>query len=613
MENAKMLSLSALLAFSSLTQAQEVGRHYNLDQIQDYFNQAGLESIQLKEKYQGTTEEFVFKNDSHWLNRFEPADPNVSPFSTEDFRFKFDWQSFMSQSGAKDLQTARQNFYKDLAFISESGQTERPHSYMGFWTGLFHPPITKLTAASDVYDQDLKKPNYNEIKSEYIKPSFQKSIDEYTKTELTAGNKVKLLANNKSYKEKMRFIQEAKDFMFFSVLYFQCDDSTKDLIAEMKKATDRGVEIRFIAERAYTPIQAGCLHKFKKAGVKFMGISDLVRQTAFFSGVFHNKVWIRDGEEAILGGMNLLRAENTSTGFNHLDRDTDVHMQGPLVTDLLEDYDALWNKYRKKAVTKVLFRKFPKTDKYKNMVAKLKAKEYAEGKRGQENYEGWLSNPETRHKGLCRLTVQRAGAQGSPITRVLQDHLKHVQENVFIMSPNITHDVDLDMTKKKDRKKALRNNNIMVQKLKEKALEGKKIKIITNSFEGGEGELSIVFRDLYEKARAKDKKNSRWERMTLNRLFKYSKSMAQGQRVTSKDFDDTDNIEVWNYFQYNHSKVWLFDNHVTHIGSYNLDYHSSDRSHEAGVFCLDKGLADEVRDQFALDLINSIPLAKNEK
>src|ERR1035437_3433107 len=84
-----------------------------------------------------------------------------------------------------------------------------------------------------------------------------------------------------------------------------------------------------------------CANRLRNGGVDVVLVGDQLKLKSLLA-FFHVKLWIRDGEEAIVGGQNIVRYENNSTGFNNLNRDTDVLVQGPAVTDFLHEYLDLW-------------------------------------------------------------------------------------------------------------------------------------------------------------------------------------------------------------------------------------------------------------------------------
>ena len=68
------------------------------------------------------------------------------------------------------------------------------------------------------------------------------------------------------------------------------------------------------------------------------------------------------------------------------------------------------------------------------------------------------------------------------------------------------------------------------------------------------------------------------------------------------------NFNVWQHFQYIHSKVAVVDNEIVAIGSYNFESYSSEHSYETAVICNDQSLINQITDDLTLDLANSTPM-----
>ena len=49
------------------------------------------------------------------------------------------------------------------------------------------------------------------------------------------------------------------------------------------------------------------------------------------------------------------------------------------------------------------------------------------------------------------------------------------------------------------------------------------------------------------------------------------------------------------------------------VGSWNLDWNSADRNHEAGIICLDRSLNRQMEEELARDLANSIPVVSSNE
>ena len=94
--------------------------------------------------------------------------------------------------------------------------------------------------------------------------------------------------------------------------------------------------------------------------------------------------------------MNVLNYQNNSNGFNFLNRDTDVLVKGPAVTDLLKSFITLWKKYDTESRSMELA---------ENILANRLREERISGVRGSENYARWLADPETRMNGICGTAV----------------------------------------------------------------------------------------------------------------------------------------------------------------------------------------------------------------
>src|SRR5690606_35650241 len=145
-------------------------------------------------------------------------------------------------------------------------------------------------------------------------------------------------------------------------------------------------------------INKKCIDRMEDGGVDVIRVADFWKPK-YLATVLHNKFWIADGREAVIGGQNFHDFANTSDGF-HLTRDTDVWIKsGPAVTDLEFEYLRLWDRYRKK-------KKNGSVEPYLTEVkARLQAERDARV-RGRLNYTHWLGSPETRMNGVCRVLVQ---------------------------------------------------------------------------------------------------------------------------------------------------------------------------------------------------------------
>lgn len=140
--------------------------------------------------------------------------------------------------------------------------------------------------------------------------------------------------------------------------YIFADDETGRLMAQrLLAAADRGVRVRLLlddlgAELPYALLDALDVHErievrlFNPFTVRQQWMAGRIGQFAF-AGVrlnrrMHNKTFIVDGNEAILGGRNIGDAYFDAGSEIHF-RDLDILAIGPVVTGTAAMFDAYWN------------------------------------------------------------------------------------------------------------------------------------------------------------------------------------------------------------------------------------------------------------------------------
>jgi phosphatidylserine/phosphatidylglycerophosphate/cardiolipin synthase-like enzyme len=304
--------------------------------------------------------------------------------------------------------------------------------------------------------------------------------------------------------------------------------------------------------------------------------------------VFHNKIWIRDGEEAILGGMNILDYENDANGFNFLNRDTDIRVRGPAVTSLLQRYISLWKEYDRE------HRPITRGD---SIVSTNLPRERAAGVRGSEHYERWLRDPETRMKGICRTAVQGNDAGPQTIVTLLYRYLNAARHSFYITSPEIDFDFQRTPAERIDTLARL-----MAQKARDSAFV---LSYITNGTDGGLGESSAFVRSRVHDAQRIGE--TLWEDMLTPMIDKEGRNVNQRVRQTIAPLVQS-GVRGYQYFNYMHAKELYFDRLLVGIGSWNFDSHSADKNHESAIFCLDENLRQQMERQMVLDMVNSVPI-----
>lgn len=508
--------------------------------------------------------------------------------------FKTDVEKFNNYSQKADFIRAKRKDYSSYQFESKTQTHDLPYYVMKSWGVLNHPPIRDGIENTEAVFSDFAPLNYSKIESKFFDPEFQTSIDYMSQTEMTAGNSLRLLPNNESYREKLRLIGDAKKSLLVNIMSFQCDESSIELVNAMGERKKAGVDVRVILEAFHNfSGNAKCAKEMRKQGIEVLDFSDTV-ETLLKSGVNHSKYWIRDGVEAIVGGQNIHDGSNLSTGTNFRNRDTDVLIKsGPAVTDLMAVFVDVWGKNQKKDNTSV--------NTYKTFVKNQLKVEKNNSVRGHDHYRDWLSSPESRMKGVCRVVSQRGGADPINIADVYLKYIDASTEHILIESPGIT------FNKKKVNSK--RRNELVIESLRNRAKQGLNVDFLTNGIGGGMGEFSDMVNDLEEKTSSN----------LLDHLFNWfdstlAKISIGGARKNLLDLEKGANIRVHQYFNYLHSKAWMFDRIASSIGSWNLDVMSAEKNFETTMICLDESLSREVEGQFAKDFANAVPLvSKNGK
>lgn len=503
--------------------------------------------------------------------------------------FALDQDRFVARSGAPDLLHATRDAFARLPIDERRGLPVRPYRTLAAWGGLLYPPIKHLDHPLSFYDARLgSDPSGEWVNSAYFDPAFQDSLDRETQTSLTAGNTLRALFNGvQSYPEKLRLVREARKFLYVGVMAIVADSSGRSLVARMIERKRAGVDVRVIVDDFYTfSISSFAIGILEREGVPVARVAD--KRLNQMDRMFHNKFWIRDGEEAILGGMNVLDYENTATGFDFQNRDTDVLFKGPAVTDLLADFIGLWKRYdhegRSIATAESL------------MVAQ-KAAERAAGLRGSEHYAAWLSDPATRTHGLCRVAVQGDDADTQAIVTLLTRYAERAQHSFLVKTPGVECATGGTPTSAID---VLAG--VMLAKCRQAGFHGT---FITNGADGGWGESTIFLRSrVWDSELVGD---PMWVDVMTPVIDGAGREVAQSTRGVTKPFQQA-GAHVYEYMNYIHSKEFTFDRLLVGIGSWNFDPYSADNNHECAIFCLDDALRAQMERQIVLDLVNAVPV-----
>lgn len=525
-------------------------------------------------------------------NEATPILPSPDPDLIQSL-FVTDVEQMIKNAGTVDFVSAKKKFYASQKFNWATQRFSRPYIYPSDWKSLNHNPVRTFNLPPEVYGQQFKPLDDKQIEaSPLLGVELHNRLDEVTGTEMTAGNDLRLLNNGMvSFAEKLRMVRETKHFFHSVVMVQYCDQKGAVFVDALIEKAKEGKDIRLIAEGVWTKlVLKTCLKKLRDGGVKVTLGKGFFNPKTLFT-VHHTKFWVRDGEEAIIGGQNMHDHENLSNGFNNKTRDKDVHVTGPIVTDLVREYVKLWNKQLKKPDPSML--------EYLRIVAAKEREERVENIRGPQNYETWLNGDVKRMSGLCRVLVQ--GTKTSPdsksiIAKAYLEIIKNMKYSMFGTSPTFRYS------------KIIANeysNGEIVEAIEKAAHRGVKVDMISNGVDGDFGEMGYQLRGFALRFQNAGRPGLA---RVLNRLAEFGTSFSiKGNREHLERLAKAPNVDAWLYFNHTHSKQLMFDNILTTTGSFNLDKFSY-RNHESTMICLDKKLADESMLGFISDIVNSTPV-----
>ena len=556
---------------------------YRLPDLVNYYSSIYGNFIVPDEEKSSSISDVTFQLNQ--LGSFAPIGIHKFDLQYTQGLFRFDVMRFKQFMNADDLLDAKVSFYSKLRFDEFHQRHEAPYRYLAGWMTLNHPPVKKAELNIGEYYRRFSPKLPRPSNSVFFDSDFQEKIDHDTSTELTFENHPKALFNGDSIKEKVRLVKAAKKFILAAVMAYSCDSSSEELTqALIDKAAD-GIPVTLMMERFYMGIPfARCTHRLRRAGIDVVLVSDKWKPRSFLS-FFHDKFWVRDAEEVIVGGQNIIKYENDSTGWNGMNRDTDLLLSGPIATDFSIQYIDLWKDYRGRR-NRIL-------EPLRNDFEAMKTNQRALGIRGESAYHSRLNDSNQRMNGACRALVQRPGVTHSLIADTLQSHFEVATHSILLSSP------ELSFTRENrffaSIQKAVQKNNI-------------KAELILNGVDGGNGEFTIAMREAMIRAYqyGKNLKFRLWKK-----IYGFEpRKTASKHRTNLLEVMRNTGMRAWTHFNYMHAKQAYIDRTVTAISSMNLDRASMERNHEAGAICMDEQLSVQIENQLALDLANSVPVTE---
>lgn len=515
-------------------------------------------------------------------------------------------QAYTELFGGGDFLEAKRLSYKKKEFKKSKLSYERDLVHLEDWRSLNHPPVRELGDDLTVWDKEYTPVNFQEVSSTYYSEEFQNKIDDISHTELTFGNKVHLLSNGDSYQRKMEEIKGAKKSVLMAVMSFFCDPSSRELENVLIKKVAEGVDVKLMVEKVWTKLaMKKCMNRMIKGGVDVVFANDLLKKGEE-SALFHNKFMIIDNSKVIMGGSNIVESDNISTGYNHMNRDNDVYVEGPIATEAILSYVMLWKKYMNKNNEMNQERRPSIKDisVYETIALEQKAQEEAQGLRGKNRYGSILRDKQARNEGVCRFLTQNPDTDKHKLSKVFIEYMKNAQERINLTTGSIYF--DLPEHKEKERARDTWNKRLF-RSIFAANERGVKLDIIGNGIDGGYGEVS----NMINRIKLRNRYNFKPIHKTIYAILTgwLDKGAAKKNQPYLEFIQKRPNARAWSNFQYMHAKMMQFDRLVNIVSSYNLEEWSADKSHETAIICMDKNLSQEMDRSFLRDFVNSVPAA----
>lgn len=381
------------------------------------------------------------------------------------------------------------------------------------------------------------------------------SSSAYSKVyDYTHNNRLSLIEDPRASVDlKVELIRSAKHHI--NIVTFFWDDSAVParLAVELNKAHDRGVEVRiltsYVATLGTDPLGKGKRNLNLKSQNKAIYSYLSLTPGASFSlnNSLHEKIFLVDGEKAIIGGRN---ASNSSLAG----KDLEVLMEGPVVNQVQDHFKRMYDFIIDQRVS----RHCNQNDSIDSeCVQKYKELEFS-------------SNDKS-------FFPDQPGFAGGEDARILShEALMHQKDLGLSRSARVTQQDDILDTVVKIEFKKLRAYNYFIiptpkykKFLEESLAEGDSIEMITNSYESAK--FSSNYGYIYSIPDARD-------------LVADGLELHQWQRDQK--------------LNYVHEKVMIFDEDHVIVGSHNFGVGSTAVSNEIAIEFKSKRIADRLIEVF---------------
>ncbi len=192
-----------------------------------------------------------------------------------------------------------------------------------------------------------------------LSSAFEAETDRLTDTVVREGNTIELLPSGiSSYEKRWELLEAARHSIHIATFSFMRDKTTKRLCGLLRAKMNDGVEVRLVVDDAvlYSTFSGKRVDKLARDGVEVLryhrlfrdwlpkwGRGGPIRQVVKATKLklkrrFHEKYFVVDGKEAILGGMNWGDKYAQGGASPKAWRDSDCYITGPVVADIQRQY-----------------------------------------------------------------------------------------------------------------------------------------------------------------------------------------------------------------------------------------------------------------------------------
>ncbi len=516
--------------------------------------------------------------------------------------FTLDEEKYVAHFGGESFAEAKRRAFAQLPFDHNHFIHRHDVPTMREWGRLNHPPIRALKRPLTFYSERFS-PRPEARHSPYFSARLQREIDQTSRSELSFGNRLKALEDRDAYAAKLALIAGAKTRILMSSLVFVCDASTQHLVDQLIQRHREGVQVHVLVDYTISKYlkHRACLQQLRSAGVEVIEGNDFWKYQG--RTIYHTKSLVVDETKAIAGGHNMIDADNISTGTNFMNRDVDLAVEGPMVTDMARAFIADWQHFRRARHSDL-----------SALDAELKTRleaERASGVRGEKIYDEKLGDATLRLSGVCRYIRQSPFEDGHTIGRAYLALLGKVQTslsftNAIMADTKVTRLSRLTLPIIEVADSFVMYNQLWTA-LQDIAKRGIPVDILTTNIDmAGNENVAILNEVIRERMENEEYLRANFDlfKLHLSNRF-YGKPHY---RNLLKDWMPFENVHVWKHMSFQHSKIMYFDRLVASVGSYNIQHNATDHSYEATAICQDRELNAQLEEILVEDIVNSIPL-----